>query len=283
MEELLSIGVGMLGGYYLLSNQKIDNKQALYVAIFLIIVYFFFIKESFEGNTNVQLTDTIVADEDAFTGLDCASDTLPIYRFKRNPNQTSTIRCLINPQTNACYNKNELFGANENPSCNEFSKNLRNRLVNPTSTTRKIFEASNPYSVHECSVKGLQTPGHWCNDVYSEINKINCSVEPTHRNCNNLKSLNAFLETQDNVNEPVTPYNFKLSGASCNTKCVRQSGAIPPNPATYDCMIKSMSRGRVTGTKPDPDCAGTKRQMQQPFDIYQQKYGTCLSECVSNS
>lgn len=284
-QEMVSLAVVAGCGYYLYANKQIDQTQALYAAIFLVVIYFLFIRDYLEGNTNVsQITDTILADENAFTGLDCVSDSLPIFRFKKNTDQSETLRCLVNPATNTCYNKGEFFGAGTAPTCNKFQETLVKEIRNQNSNARKVFDASNPYLVHECSVQGLKTQGHWCNNVYSELAKTDCSDKfisgKLLTTCNSVKNMNAFLQTQDNINNPVTPYSFKLSGASCPTQCTRQSGAIPPNPATYDCMIKTTSRGKVTGSKPDPDCGGTKLKMQGTFDAYQSKYSGCLSDCV---
>lgn len=284
-QELISLGVVAFGGYYLYANKQINQTQALYIAIFLVVIYFLFIRDYMEGNTNVaQITDTILADENAFTGLDCVSDNLPIFRFKRNADQSETIRCLINPATNACYNKGEFFAPGTEPSCNKFQETLVKEIRNQKSNARKVFDASNPYLVHECSVQGVNTPGHWCNTVYSELAKTDCSDKfisgKLAQTCNSLKNMNAFLQTSSSTSEPVTPYSFKLSGASCPTQCTRKSGAIPPNPATYDCMIKTTSRGRVTGSRPDPNCDATKLQMQGAFDAYQSKFSGCLADCV---
>lgn len=284
-QELLSLGVVAGCGYYLYANKQIDQTQALYAAIFLVVIYFLFIRDYLEGNTNVsQVTDTIRVVDNAFTGLDCTSDNLPIFRFKKNADKTETLRCLINPKTNACYNKGEFFEEGKAPTCNAFQATLVKEIRNQNSQARKVFDASNPYTVHECSVQGLKTPGHWCNNVYSELAKTDCSDKfisgKLLTTCNSVKNIDAFLQTQDNQANPVVPYTFKLSGKPCTENCVAKSGKIPQNPATYDCMIKTTARGRVTSSRPDPDCDGTKRKMKDEFDEYQTRYQACLSsEC----
>lgn len=285
-QQFFSLAVLGVGAYMAFSKNKMDTNQLLYAALFFAVIYFFFIRNNMEGNTNVsQITNTILADENAFTGLDCIKDELPIFRFKKNPDQSETIRCLINPNTNACYNKSEFFGTGAAPPCNKFQETLVKEIRNINAPARKVFDASNPYTVHECSVKGMKEPGNWCNTVYSELANTDCSDRfisgKLAQTCNSLKNVNAFLQTQDNIPDNVSPYTFKLSGASCPTQCTRRSGAIPPNPATYDCMIKTTARGRVTGSRPDPDCDGTKRQMQAAFDAYQGRFSTCLSNCVA--
>jgi hypothetical protein len=275
-QELISLGVVAFGGYYLYANKQINQTQALYIAIFLVVIYFLFIRDYMEGNTNVsaQLNDTIFVSENAFTGLDCVSENLPIFRFKQNDDKSETIRCLINPDTNACYNKGEFFAPGTEPSCNKFQETLVKEIRDTKSNARKVFNASNPWLVHECSAQGLKTPGHWCNTVYSELAKTDCSDKfisgKLANTCNSLKNVNAFLQAPSTTSDSVIPLSFKSGGKPCNQVCLAAIGANPINPDKYDCMMPSR-RGRI----PDPDCEGTKAR-NRPLWI---KYNNCLTNC----
>ena len=218
-------------------------------------------------------------DENAFTGLTCLDET--IFRYKKVDGKVGedleTLRCLINPKTNACYTKDEFFEVGKAPSCEKFNETLVKQVRDINSMPRKIFNTSNPYSVFECTAHGLNNQDHWCNKVNRVIINTDCSNPFKNRLvCEHQKGINNFLTTASTETRDVIPFRYSLTGASCVTKCTRSSGAIPPNPDTYDCKLRS--KGKVTG--PDPDCDATKAKMKPGFDVYNAKYGTCLSACI---
>lgn len=238
-------------------------------------------------------TSTATVDENAFTGLTCLGETIFRYKKVSLPSPTlvdkvplvdkvgenlETLRCLINPKTNACYTKDELFEIGKAPSCEKFNETLVKQVRDVNSISRKIFNASNPYSVFECTVHGLNNKNHWCNKVNAVILKTDCSNPFKNRLvCDHQIGINNFLKSTSTETRDVIPFRYSLTGASCVTKCTRTSGAIPPSPDSYDCQLRS--KGKVTG--PDPDCDATKAKMKPAFDAYNAKYGECLSSCIN--
>ena len=248
----------------------------LFIILGLLLLIVFFYKKSFETLADTERTETSVVDDNAFTGLTCLDDN--IFRYKKVGDDSETLRCLINPKTNQCYKKDEFFEANKAPSCEKFNETLVKQVRDVNSTPRKIFNSSNPYSVNECTLHGLNNKDHWCNKINQIILNTDCSNAFKNRLvCEHQKNIKAFLTKSSTETKDVLPYKYSLTGASCVTKCTRTSGAIPSNPAKYDCQIKS--KGKVVG--PDTNCDDTKAKMKIPFDAYNLKYGECLSSCIS--
>ena len=259
---------------------QINMVTLIFTAILTIIMlylYFHSKKETLsETLADTGKTSLAVVDDNAFTGLTCLNDT--IFRYKNVDTDMETLRCLVNPKTGECYQKDHFFDAGKAPSCEKFNETLVKQVRDVSSTPRKIFNASNPYSVNECTVHGLNNKDHWCNKVIQVILNTDCSDPFKNRIiCEHQPKLAKFLNKESTETRDTLPLRYSLSGASCITKCRRSSGAIPPNPATYDCKIKS--KGKVIG--PDTNCDATKAKMQVPFNAYNVKYGECLSKCIS--
>jgi hypothetical protein len=245
-------------------------------AIAVILIILFFYTQSKETLADTEKTDLAVVDDNAFTGLTCLNDT--IFRYKKLDANKETLRCLMNPKTNECYTRDQFFDTGKAPSCEKFNETLVKQVRDINSTPRKIFNTSNPYSVAECTVHGLNNKNHWCNKVSQVILNTDCSDSFKNRLvCEHQSNLSNFVTSTSSEIRDTIPFRYSLSGASCITKCTRSSGAIPPNPTTYDCKIKS--KGKVIG--PDPNCDATKAKMQGPFDAYNVKYGECLSKCIA--
>jgi len=252
-----------------------DLWTILVISIAIYLIYTYMTSETL---ANTETTAITVADDNAFTGLTCLSDSLPVFRYYTNGPNSETLRCLINPKTGKCYNKADFFDAISVPSCAKFNETLVKEIRDTNSTTRKIFDQSNPYSVSECTQHGLNNTSHWCNNINNIILQTDCS-SPFKNTlvCGHQKNIKTFLSTPATpATADTIPYKYSLSGASCATKCTRATGAAPQDPSTYDCQLRS--RGKVTG--PDPNCAATKATMQTALNAYNKIYGTCLSTCV---
>jgi hypothetical protein len=250
-------------------------EMLVIVMITVLLIILVYLHSQKETLVDTERTELSTVDDNAFTGLTCLNET--IFRFKNTGENLETLRCLINPKTNACYTKNELFEMGKAPTCEKFNETLVKQVRDINSTPRKIFNTSNPYSVAECTVHGLNNKQHWCNKVNQVILNTDCSDSFKNRLvCDHQKNIKNFLVKPSTETRDTIPFQYSLSGASCITKCTRTSGAIPPNPATYDCQIKS--KGKVIG--PDPNCNTTKAQMKPLFEAYTTKYGECLSACI---
>lgn len=239
-----------------------NNLDIFYIIIFIFVIYFVFFHIS-EGIENTA-PQTIFGVNNAYTGLHCYDNNLPIVSVN------NTITCISKDGIN-CLMRNDLKipsvdildGSGNiithNISCrNDQDKNfnvntflskdgirqLANGSVNPN--TRDIFNdlSSNGYYTLQCNQSGLNDPNHWCNQTYSNIQDM-CSKydqfsKSSHTECGDSLTTFKNSASTNTTSGPVLSTLYKTSE-------VTATGAPPNASKIMSCKNKDCIRGRPSG------------------------------------
>lgn len=237
----------------------------LYIILFLAVIYFLFI-HNMEGAENTDAPQTIFGVRNAFTGLHCYDNNLPIVSVDAN-----TFTCISKDGVN-CLTRDELKVPRENVYdangkiittgilCkNKEDKNynvntylskdgIRQLAGGPSKpNTRDVFNDldSNGYYTIDCTQTALNTPGHWCNNVYNSV-QVMCSgmkdqfEKSNYPECGD--TLTAFKNTPAPPGTPLvktTLYKRPVAGSAI--------GNIPDAYTIANCKGKTCARSRLKG------------------------------------
>lgn len=231
----------------------------LFAAIFLLAIYFIFI-HNYEGIQNTP--QTIYGVNNAFTGLHCYDNNLPIISVDSN-----TLTCISKDGTNCLMRDdlkiptNTILDVNNNIITNgivcrnDQDKNynvntflskdgIRQIAGGPNNiNTRDVFNdlSANGYYTLQCNQSGLNDPNHWCSKTYNSIQDT-CShfdqfQKSSHLECND--TITTFKNSLSSNILPVTSTLYKTVPIV--------SGAPPTASMIMSCRNKNCIRGRQAG------------------------------------
>ena len=208
-------------------NNKINLTDVFYICI---ILFFFYLivtscggptKEKVDNTSNVPIVNT---DRNAYTGLMCANESDPVHSIVNN-----SFACLVNPATQQCYSKSQLVDPSIPCDPVKFSAQLVKDLRNESTNSRKEFKKNNTYSLQQCTSTGLNNEGHWCKKTYDYYNTL-CNdpkipIKPNY--CNDFKTVVGTKKQAPTGANDTILNTYSLTGASCNTKCLRSMDKNP--------------------------------------------------------
>lgn len=234
----------------------------LSTVIFILVLYFVFIHK-FEGIENTTVPQTIFGVNNAFTGLHCYDDSLPIVSVDSN-----TLTCISKDGKN-CLMRDDLKiprdnildtngniitsgilcrnDQDQNHNINTFlSKDGIRQLAGGSSNlnTRDVFNdlSSNGYYTLQCNQTGLNDSNHWCNKTYNSLqgmcNQYNQFTKSSHPECSD--TITTYKNSASTNLNPTTSTLYKT-----NVPIV--SGAPPSASVIMGCRNKDCIRGRQAG------------------------------------
>ena len=93
----------------------------MYLLILIIVLLLCYLNINFtEKLTDTVVSSTFVSTGDAFTGLECIDDSLPLFRYYKNNDGSETMRCLQKPGSTDCHMKTDLFNSGKAPASTRF-------------------------------------------------------------------------------------------------------------------------------------------------------------------
>ena len=249
------------------------DNNTLYIVLFLAVIYFVFI-HNMEGAENTDDTQTVFGVRNAFTGLHCYDNSLPIVSVDSN-----TFTCISKDGSN-CLMRDDLkiprenvYDANgkiittgilcQNKEDKNYNVNtylskdgIRQLAGGPSKpNTRDVFNDldSNGYYTIECNQPALNDPNHWCNKVYNSVDKM-CSsfVKPDGTSDDIIKSmysectgtLATFKRTPAKAGTSLTKSTLYKKAAADATPV---AGATPDALTITNCKSKDCVRNRPKG------------------------------------
>ena len=144
------------------------------VILFLILILVFYIYNGFHFTENLE--DTIVTN--AFSGLLCIDDTLPLIRVIDN----KTIQCISKNgnDTQNCMTRSD-FNIPANIKCSDINTFLVKEIRDQKSPVTKVYnnlESNTNYNLLSCNPDGFNNKNSWCGKAFDNITKIQC-VSPS--------------------------------------------------------------------------------------------------------
>lgn len=297
---------------------KLNN--ILFAFLFLAVLYFLFKRT---GNSTENLDDTsanttttpqtIFGVRNAFTGLHCYDNNLPIVSV-----DSGILSCISKDGKN-CLMRNELKipdtvlcknSEDKNNNVNTYLSKDGIRQVaggsdNPN--TKDIFNDldSNGYYTIQCNQTALNTSGHWCNSIYNTVDTMCNSLDPISKSlyteCNGALATYKNTSPKDNSLTVSTLYKKGDDGLAiltCQNKDCIRSIVIPTQPqvpkapvpdTSGNCDSISISRGKATKVSGgDIKCVAANADYNKQMSSYQSSlndYNTkvaLMSACKTN-
>lgn len=181
--------------------EKYGMKHLLFLVAVMFTLYVLFARREPFDQVNVQ---------NAFSGLKCIGDDLPLVRYVKDD---SSFQCISHDGTN-CVDR-QYLGIPKQYSCYESANNVNKylsadgiRTVNVDKTTplamvyddferlSKGDNLSSNIKYFTCTPDGLSNKNHWCGKVWNKIDTAECSKPEVEYNqfANVCKNVRLFVK-----------------------------------------------------------------------------------------
>ena len=291
----------------------VSKVNIAFIFLFVAVLYFLFIHNR-ENLDDTAPPQTIFGVMNAFTGLHCYDNNLPIISVN-----SGTFTCISKDGKN-CLMRNDLkipdtiLCKNSEDKDNNVNlylskdgiRQLAGGSTNPN--TKDIFNDldSNGYYTIQCNQTAINTPGHWCNSMYDKVDTMCNSftdqfTKSMYTECDG--SLATFKNSTPKDNSLTVSTLYKtgdnaLQILTCQNKDCIRSIVIPTKPpvptapvpnASGNCDIVSIVRGKSTKiVGGDVKCSVANDNYKKQLESYQSalnNYNTqndLMNKCKSN-